>query len=346
MVSPCHTRVIGHSVLSSWIRSICQTVRGYGIDPLVLMDKAGLDTSLLNIPEARYPVQAMRRFWYLVIQATDNPLIGLKVGQEIQMSSLHSLGFAMMSSSSLSELLMLFVRYAKILSTTMQPSFEHDIQGTTLVFRTQDGDEPRASAKLACIALLYRQACSLSQHSIIPKFITLSLPYNSEISSELDEYFHTSVTLGAEQDSISFCYQDTIEPYASANAQLTAINEMMAREYLSKLGKNDFSGQVLMHIQNALSKEEPKLSDIAAALNITPRTLQRRLREENHNFQELLDSERKNMAHEMLAHTNRSIVEISYMLGFSDPSNLCRASQRWFGHSPTEHRKICLNIQT
>lgn len=345
MVSLSHPRVVGHSVLSSWIRSICQTVRGYDIDPLVLMNKAGLDTGLLNIPDARYPVQAVRRFWYLVIQTTNNPLIGLKVGQEIQMSSLHSLGLAMMSSSSLSELLMLFVRYAKILSTTMQLSFEHDNQGTTLVFRTQDGDEPRATARLACIALLYRQACSLSQHIVIPKFVTLSLPHN-ESSAELDDYFHTSVTLGAEQDSISFCYQDTIEPYAGANAQLTAMNEMMAREYLSNLGKNDFSGQVLMHIQNGLSKGEPKLTEIASALNITPRTLQRRLKEENHSFQELLDGERKNMAHEMLAHTNRSIIEISYMLGFSDPSNLCRASQRWFGHSPSEHRENCLHIQT
>lgn len=345
MVSLSLPRVIGHSVLSSWIRSICQTARGYGIDPLPLMKAAGLETELLNIPDARYPVQAVRRFWYLLLQASDDRLLGLKVGQEIQMSSLHSLGFAMMSSSSLSDLLMLFVRYAKVISTTMQMSFEHDNTGTTLVFKTQDGDEPQATARLACITLLYRQACSLAQHRIMPQFVTLSLPHN-QFSGQLDDYFQIPVTLGAEQDSISFYYHDTIEPYAGANTQLASINEMMVREYLSSLSKSDFSGQVLMHIQNGLSKGEPKLEEVAKALNITPRTLQRRLREENNNFQDLLDGERKNIAHELLAHTKRSIVEISYMLGFSDPSNLCRASKRWFGHSPSEHREKCLRIQT
>ena len=35
-------RITGPSILSSWIRSICQTVRGYGIDPLPLMERAEL----------------------------------------------------------------------------------------------------------------------------------------------------------------------------------------------------------------------------------------------------------------------------------------------------------------
>lgn len=338
-------RVIGHSVLSSWIRSICQTVRGYGIDPIPLMKNAGLDAELLNMPEERYGLQAVRRFWHLLIKATNDPLIGLKVGQEIQVSSLNGLGLAMISSASLSDLLALFARYGKIISTTMLLNLEHDAQGTTLVFNTGDGSEPMSAARLACIAFLYRQACSLAQHEIVPRFVTLTL--NGEgFSGRLDEYFHIPVTLGAEQDAIGFDYADTIEPYAGANPQLVSLNESVIYRHLSNLNKNDFSGQVLRHIQNALSQGEPKLTDIAALLNITPRTLQRRLREENQTFQQLLDTERKNMAHELLAHSNRRIVEISYMLGFSDPSNLSRACKRWFGCSPAAHREQCLHIST
>lgn len=88
-------RITGPSVLSSWIRSICQTVRGYDIDPMPLMERAGLDSKLLNIPDARYPVAGVHRLWQQIIEATGDPLIGLRVGQEIQVSTLHGLGLAM-----------------------------------------------------------------------------------------------------------------------------------------------------------------------------------------------------------------------------------------------------------
>ena len=162
-------RITGPSILSSWIRSICQTVRGYGIDPLPLMERAGLDSQLLNIPDARYAVSGVRRLWRLIITTTGDPLVGLRVGREIQVSTLHGLGLAMVSSSSLSMLLSLFVRYGKVISTTMQLDLTHERDGTTLTVKTNDGSEPMCAARLASLAFIFRQACSLAQHEIRPR---------------------------------------------------------------------------------------------------------------------------------------------------------------------------------
>lgn len=338
-------RITGSSVLSSWIRSICQTVRGYDVDPLPLMEEAGMDSKILNIPDARYPVATVRRFWTLIIKATGDNLIGLRVGQEIQASTLHGLGLSMMSSSSLSELLMLFVRYGKVISTTMQMSLEHNRQGTTLVLKTIEGSEPMCAARLAAIAFIFRQACSLSQHEVIPEKVSLTFA-DPEGQARLNRYFHTDVELGAAQDAICFRYADTIEPYAGANPQLVLHNETLINQYLCQLSRSDFSSQVLSRIHANLSRGEPKLADIATLLNITPRTLQRRLEEEGHTFNELLDNERKHLAHDLLAHSDRTITEISFLLGFSDPSNFSRASRRWFDCSPLQHRQRSLRIAT
>lgn len=340
-----HERITGSSVLSSWIRSICQTVRGYDIDPLPFMEQAGMDTKLLNIPDARYSVPSVRRFWLLIIEATGDPLLGLRVGQEIQASTLHGLGLCMMSSASLSELLMLFVRYGKVISTTMQMSLEHNRNGTTLVLKTIEGSEPMSAARLAAIAFIFRQACSLSQHEVVPEKVSLTLPAHAD-QTRLDHYFHTAVQLGAAQDAICFRYADTIEPYAGANPQLVAHNETLINQYLCQLARSDFSSQVLSRIHATLSRGEPKLADIATLLNLTPRTLQRRLEEEGHTFNELLDNERKHLAHDLLAHSDRTITEISFLLGFSDPSNFSRASKRWFSCSPLQHRQRSLRILT
>ena len=338
-------KVIGPSVLSSWTRSICQTVRGYGVDPVVLMEQAELDPKLLNIPDARYEISGIRKLWALAIAETQDPLIGLKVGQEIQAPTLHGLGLAMMSSGSLSELLSLIVRYCKAISTTMQMSLEHDEGGTTLVLRTKEGSEPMHSARIAVIAFVYRQACQLVQHDVIPEFVTFALPYTEDME-RLDTYFKISVSLGAETDSIRFRYQDTIEPYAGANSQLVQLNEQVVNKYLSQIRQNDISSIVLSHIHKMLPLGEPKLSKVAEEMNLSPRTLQRRLEFEGNSFNALLDSGKKEMAHDLLAHSETSITEISFLLGFSDPSNFSRACNRWFGSSPQQYRHRALSVVT
>ena len=101
----------GHSVLVSWVSSICQTVRGYGKDPVPLLAHAGLDARLLHVPDARYPVENVRRLWEAAICETGDALFGLRVGREIQAPALQGLGLAMISCGSLSDLMMMMVRY-------------------------------------------------------------------------------------------------------------------------------------------------------------------------------------------------------------------------------------------
>ncbi|WP_337497692.1 AraC family transcriptional regulator ligand-binding domain-containing protein, partial [Sutterella wadsworthensis] len=91
---------LGDSILASWIRSICQTVRGYGVSPEAIFERIGMDSTLLTVPDARYPAMTVRRFWEAVISATGDELIGLTCGQEMQAPTLHGLGLAIMTSHS------------------------------------------------------------------------------------------------------------------------------------------------------------------------------------------------------------------------------------------------------
>lgn len=153
---------VGDSILAAWVRSICQTSRGYGIEPEPLLERAGLDRSLLGVPGARYPATQVRRLWEQLLSETDDPLVGMRCGQEMQVATLHSLGLAVVTSRSLSQVLDLVARYAKIISSTMDISLSHNHEGTTLRLRTLKGTEPGASASLAMLAFILRQANSLS----------------------------------------------------------------------------------------------------------------------------------------------------------------------------------------
>ena len=210
MSTPLHHSPIEPTILASWIRALCQTLRGYGVYPEPLMRQCGMDAGLLNVPEARYPTQQVRRFWQAAIEYTRDPLLGLQMGEEIQAPSLHALGLAMLASANLSELLSQMARYCKVISSTMHMALKHDRSGSALVIKTLGGSEPNHAARVAMLAFIHRQACRLSQHAIKPTFVALAVPPTPEYSARLDDYFGVPVTLGAEQDSIGFSYSDML----------------------------------------------------------------------------------------------------------------------------------------
>jgi AraC-like DNA-binding protein len=88
-----------------------------------------------------------------------------------------------------------------------------------------------------------------------------------------------------------------------------------------------------------LGGQEPTLERVARRLGTTPRTLQRRLRDENTTFQDLLDSVRHEIALVHVGKQAASIDEIAWLLGFSNGSAFHRAFKRWTGITPGEFRR-------
>ncbi len=338
---------LGDSILAAWVRSICQTLRGYGIEPEPLLERAGLDRSLLGVPGARYPATQVRRLWEQLLSETDDPLVGMRCGQEMQVATLHSLGLAVVTSRSLSQVLDLVARYAKIISSTMDVSLSHNHEGTTLRLRTLKGTEPGASASLAMLAFILRQANSLSHHKVTPTAVGVCLPHLPETDRKrLDRHFGVAVDTSAECAHITFAYPDTIEPYASANAILREVTEELSIEYLNRVRQASFASRAEEVMTKLLVNGQPRIKEVADAMHLSSRTLQRRLEREGVSFAELLDRLRKRLAHDMLAHSERPITEISYDLGFSDPSNFNRACNRWFGTAPAAYRKRMRTVPT
>jgi AraC-like DNA-binding protein len=70
------------------------------------------------------------------------------------------------------------------------------------------------------------------------------------------------------------------------------------------------------------------LEDVASALRMSPRTLQRRLQREGTSFQELIDARRRELAVE-LQRLGIPAKEAAFRLGFQDPSAFSRARRRW-----------------
>jgi AraC-like DNA-binding protein len=80
------------------------------------------------------------------------------------------------------------------------------------------------------------------------------------------------------------------------------------------------------------------LEDTAANFHMSARRLQRRLKEEDVNFQQLADSARQYLAVQALRLGRYTVKEIAYMMGYNELSAFSRAFKRWTGKSPESYR--------
>ncbi|MBV1887188.1 MAG: AraC family transcriptional regulator [Parvibaculaceae bacterium] len=101
--------------------------------------------------------------------------------------------------------------------------------------------------------------------------------------------------------------------------------------------------QVKETLQKLMRISKPSLHDIARALMIEPRTLQRRLKNSGNSFEEIRDGIRQELASSYLAQQYIPLSQIAFLLGYADQTVFTRSCHRWFGQTPLERRLMILS---
>lgn len=123
--------------------------------------------------------------------------------------------------------------------------------------------------------------------------------------------------------------QDDLFPFA----------EELARQRLMELrGEDKLTNSIRETILNQLPFGLPRIDDTAKALNMSPRTLQRRLQERQLSYRTLLDDVRRELARELVIKPELNLSEVADYLGFNDQSAFQHAFLRWEGNTPGKYR--------
>jgi AraC-like DNA-binding protein len=104
-------------------------------------------------------------------------------------------------------------------------------------------------------------------------------------------------------------------------------------------GADPFSLNLHAAIRRLLPTGNCSIDCIAGDMNVSRRTLQRRLKERDGNFQQLLQQVKSTLARKYLEDRSLSIIEIALLLGYADPSSFSAAFKSWTGSTPTEYRR-------
>jgi AraC-like DNA-binding protein len=327
------------TTLGSVAGLIATTLRACGCDPEPLFTKAGIDWDRITDPNARFPMQRMQKLWKLAVEATGDPCLGLTAARQFQPALLHGLGLAWLVSDTLLDAFGRLVRYARLINTALDFRVEEQpdsIDLVTVLPEVLPPDFEYAAIDLGMAAFL--RMCQITAgRSITPRYVTLQRP-SPACLARFEDIFGTSIKYGALVNRLCFDRDLLTRPLASANPELARINDQVVTDYLARYDRDSIAMQVRSKIIQQLPDGIPRQEVIADTLNVSLRSLQRKLKEEETSFKNLLEDTRQQLALHYLRDTRRSIGEITYLLGFSEPSNFTRAFKRWTGKSPLQYR--------
>lgn len=323
---------------SNWALGIVQALEMGGVDCRAIFPELGLDYASLHDPDARFPQDGMTRLWTRAVELSGNPAIGLNMAKVVRPASFHVVGYALMSSSSLKEGLTRLVRYQRIIAEGADLSFRPTGEGYELVLAI-NGDQLPPARQSAEASLAYALAfCRWMTGKLIrPQKILLQGEPPADMEP-FNQVFQAPLVFNAGHYALIFDRADMEMPLPTANPSLAQLHDRFAGEFLARFSGSRVTHQTRQVLCRLLPQGEPKREVVAQTLHMSQRTLQRRLQEEGTSFQQLLDDTRKELSQQYLAQPNLTLLEVSYLLGFADPSNFFRAFRRWFEVTPSEYR--------
>ena len=317
-------------------KSIDQMTGLLGIDAARVTKRAGLAADFLEISDGSVTAKEYFALWDAVFDEIGDPEFALKVGQEFAGSPFIPAMLAFSSSPNAAAGLGRLALFKPLVGPIKLELSDHNEQ-FHIVIKSADQRAPMPGSAAAFELVYFVESTrKFTGHTIKPKHI--GMPASVPSRSAFDRYFgvKTSVSDAAE---IVLSAEDASRPFFSQNEDFWHWLEIDLKRQLSEREKTTpLSERVRVLLIELLPSGEVSTDLICQKLGMSKRSLQRKLSEENSNFQTVLDATRSELATRYLSKGEMSVEEISYLLAYQDPNSFYRAFHGWTGMTPAEAR--------
>ncbi|MCB8818935.1 AraC family transcriptional regulator [Microvirga rosea] len=321
-------------------RLVAERVIEAGRDVESLLRRAGLSPALLDDPNLRVGARNQLEFLNMAATELGDDLLGFHIAQAFDLRELGSFYYVMASSEKLGDAILRESHYSSVVNEGLRIScqkasmFSVDFEYVG-VERHLDRHEMEF-----WITCNLRKSRFFTNRSLVPTYVGFIHRHEGDLS-EMERYFACNINFGASADRISFELQAADLPLITADPYL---NRFLVDDYERAFASRQFSRNPLRtRVENAITPRLPhgdaNIGNIASDLGMSPRTLSRRLAEEGHTFSSILDELREVLAKNYLKHTELSISQITWLLGYAEASSFVHAFQRWTGMSPSDARR-------
>ncbi|HAS6274033.1 TPA: helix-turn-helix domain-containing protein [Vibrio vulnificus] len=310
------------------------------IDSLLL--GSGLSVSQLYTPDTHITLAQKLAIFSNALAHSEEGGLGLRVGQQARFSDFGVLGYAIFSSNTLFDAMMIGFKYLRLAGPVLKKTM--GIEGHTGYFRAEQLIDLQSLLPFCCeywFAAIH-SLCEEVMQKPFPSTI-IRFPYPEPEYSELyRQIFHCQIEFNSPRLEWQFDARSLQEPLPAANTATLQLCLKSCDEMLEKVSGKASLKEKITQMFVERPGYYPSIETLSTELGMSSRTLRRRLKTEESSYQQILDHVRFHFARHYLASTKMSIEEISERVGFSDSANFRHAFRKWSGASPKQFRQQTL----
>lgn len=324
------------------IRTIFQTATSFGAAFDTLCKMSQINEDEVGDSEKMVEWEKAALIWVPLLKLTGDPLIGLHTGISTPKMLHGMVGFLIQSCKDINQALQILSSYGHMVSPMV--SYKYTINGIATLEIEQNKmwllkhPEPARQANDFLFASILNTSAALTGKRIVPLRIELAYPRRK--ISEYQDFFGCDILFNQEVNRIIFDKKDITLPILTSDQSMFERFNAMLAEKQALLATNTARGNLKQILFMQFKGRIPSIDEAASALDMTPRSLQRKLMQERTTFRDVAGEIRKDIAFQLMQNPKIKISEISDILGYSDPTAFRKAFRSWTNTAPRMVKKM------
>ncbi len=308
-----------------------------GGDPAALLRAAGIRVGDVGNYDAFIPLWAAIEATESAAQATATPDFGRRLAQRQGIEILGPVGVAARTAATVADALQIFgtymAAYSPVIAIHVAPLADARRSFLTIEFLL-DGAPPHPQTTELSLGVSLRVVRFLMGSDYTP--LSVHLPHDP-LTPKADylRYFGCTPYFADRTAGFTVRTADLARPLNRDDVAHRAVVD-----YLNGITPRNAGilESVRTIVRQLLPTGAATLEVVADQFNLHPKTLQRRLADEDTTFAALVDQVRRDAADRYLRSTGISLSHLARELGYAEQSVLTRSCKRWFGTGPAAYR--------
>ena len=313
-----------------------------GIEAAQLMQGVGFTVSDLLRNETRFSYAQIRRLVENGLRLSADPTLGIIFGQQMRLSRLGAFGVALLCAPTLRHALAVIERFHLLLGPAIWMHAEIGATRVEIQFRKNTPLGPTHAftqevMSVGIVSILRDLMGGLLGEALSDLQMAFDYPQPSYSAA----FAGMQVRIRWAQPQCSVSLPQGLIDLPLPRGDALAFEEALQRCDAALSSLDRVAGSWLMQVKLILLRglHVPITADqLAATLNLSRRTLFRKLAEQQTSFAELLTAVRMQLAEDYLRRTAIGLAELALVLGYSDASNFSKAFKGWYGVTPKRWR--------
>ncbi len=304
-----------------------------------LLEGSGINASQLYMPDTHITLTQKLVVFTNALAHAPVPGLGLRIGQQAKFSDFGVLGYAVLSSNSLLDALVMGFKYLRLAGPVLKKKMW--VEDNLGYFRAEQLIDLQSLLPFCCeywFSVIQNLCEEVMQHPFPSTVIRFPYP-EPEYSDLYRQIFHCEIEFNSDNLEWQFDATSIYAPLPAANPSTLQMCLKSCDEMLAKVTENLSLKDKITQMFVERAGSYPSIEALAAELGMSSRTLSRHLKSEETSYQQILDQVRFHLARHYLASTHINIEEISQRVGFSDSANFRHAFRKWSGCSPRHYRQ-------